>query len=125
MPLMPLMPPATTAPRAWRTARGLIRLDRPVIAGILNLTPDSFSDGGRYLDPAAALRQAELLITEGADLLDLGAESTRPGRPDPVPEPEEWRRLEPVLRDVVRRFPGTPVSVDTVKSGTARRALDL
>src|SRR2546421_6050192 len=109
----------------WRTARGIISLERPVIAGILNITPDSFSDGGRYLDPGAALRQAESVIAQGADLLDLGAESTRPGRPDPVPEQEEWGRLEPVLREVLRLFPDIPVSIDTVKSGTARRALGL
>jgi dihydropteroate synthase len=96
-----------------------------LVAGILNLTPDSFSDGGRFQDPAAALLQAESLIEQGADLVDLGAESTRPGRPDPVSAAEEWRRLEPVLREVVGRYPGTPVSVDTVKSETARRALDL
>jgi dihydropteroate synthase len=94
------------------------------VAGILNITPDSFSDGGRYLDPAAALRHAEALIAEGADFLDVGAESTRPGRPDPVPADEEWRRLEPVLAGLLRHFPGTPFSVDTVKSGTAERALD-
>jgi dihydropteroate synthase len=110
--------------RGWKTARGLIPLDWPVIAGILNITPDSFSDGGRFLEPAAALRHAEEMIGQGADLLDLGAESTRPGRPEPVSAAEEWRRLEPVLRELVRAFPDTPLSVDTVKSETARRALD-
>jgi dihydropteroate synthase len=96
-----------------------------LVAGILNITPDSFSDGGRFFDPAAALLQAESLINQGADLLDLGAESTRPGRPEPVSAEEEWRRLEPVLTEVIRHHPKTPVSVDTVKSQTARRALDL
>lgn len=107
----------------WKTARGIIPLDRPLVAGILNVTPDSFSDGGRYLDPAAALAHAGALLAQGADLLDIGAESTRPGRPQPVPEEEEWRRLAPVLEAVVGEFPDTPISVDTVKSGTARRAL--
>ena len=119
MPLMSLMPPAV-----WRTARGSIVLDHPFIAGVLNITPDSFSDGGRYLDPEAAARHAEDLIQQGADMLDVGAESTRPGRPEPVPAAEEWRRLEPALREIVRRFPATPLSVDTVKAETARRALD-
>ena len=98
--------------------------DRPVIAGILNVTPDSFSDGGQFLDPAAALAHAATLIEEGADILDVGAESTRPGRPEPVYASEEWRRLEPVLAGLARQFPSIPVSVDTVKSEVARRALD-
>ena len=94
------------------------------MVGILNVTPDSFSDGGLYLNPLAALRHAEDLLAQGADLIDVGAESTRPGRPEPVPAEEEWRRLEPVLVELARRFADVPVSVDTVKSVTARRALD-
>ncbi|MEX1051001.1 MAG: dihydropteroate synthase, partial [Gemmatimonadales bacterium] len=85
------------------------------VAGILNVTPDSFSDGGRHLAPADAVAQAERLIAEGATMLDIGAESTRPGRPAPVPVDEEWRRLEPVLRACVEQWPHIPVSVDTVK----------
>jgi len=92
--------------------------------GILNITPDSFSDGGRWLTADAALGQAERLLEDGADLLDVGAESTRPGRPDAVPAGEEWRRLAPVLGEITRRFPALPVSVDTVKAETARRAVD-
>ena len=107
----------------WRTARGSIALDRPLVMGILNVTPDSFSDGGRWLEPAAAVAHAAQMVDEGADLLDVGAESTRPGRPAPVPADEEWRRLAPVLDYVVRRFPSIPISVDTVKAETARRAL--
>jgi dihydropteroate synthase len=103
--------------------RGAVSLDRPVIVGIVNLTPDSFSDGGRYLDPGRALAQVEALMAEGAAMLDLGAESTRP-HTTPVPEDEEWRRLEPVLTGVVLKFPEVPVSVDTVKASVARRALD-
>ncbi|MBI4500616.1 MAG: dihydropteroate synthase [Gemmatimonadetes bacterium] len=118
---MPLTP---KPPAGWRTARGTISLDHPFIVGILNITPDSFSDGGRYLDPDAALGHAEHLIQQGADMLDVGAESTRPGRPDPVPPAEEWRRLEPALKEIFRRFPAVPLSVDTVKAETARRALD-
>ncbi len=108
----------------WQTARGAIALDRPVVVGILNVTPDSFSDGGWFLDPDAALRHAERMLEEGAGMLDVGAESTRPGRPEPVSADEEWRRLAPVLEGIARRFAGVPVSVDTVKSSTARRALE-
>lgn len=92
-----------------------------MIAGVLNVTPDSFSDGGRYLDPVAARDHAAIMVAEGADLIDVGAESTRPGAGSVAPE-EEWRRLEPVLSSVVRL--GAPVSVDTVKAEVAERALD-
>ena len=111
-------------PDRWVTASGSIDLSRPVVVGILNLTPDSFSDGGRYLDPAAALRRAEEMIEAGAGLLDLGAESTRPGQSDPVAAATEWERLEPVLSHLARSYPATPLSVDTVKAVTAERALD-
>jgi dihydropteroate synthase len=112
------------AVESWRTARGALALDRPLVMGILNVTPDSFSDGGLWLDPAAAVGHAERMLAEGADLLDVGAESTRPGRPAPVPAEDEWRRLAPVLEELVRRLPEVPISVDTVKADTARRALD-
>jgi len=105
----------------WRIRGATIALDRPVIAGILNVTPDSFSDGGRFLDPVAARDHAADMVAEGADLIDVGAESTRPGA-EAVSAAEEWRRLEPVLSSVVRL--GVPVSVDTVKGEVARRALD-
>jgi dihydropteroate synthase len=104
--------------------RGLVPLEHPAVVGIINLTPDSFSDGGKYQEPDQALARAEALVAEGAAMLDLGAESTRPGTAAPVPEEEEWRRLEPALTAVVARFPEVPVSVDTVKSSVARRALD-
>ncbi len=125
----PLAPsPATEGgnsyPAVWRTARGPIPLDRPIIMGILNVTPDSFSDGGQFLEAPAALAHAETLVAAGADLLDVGAESTRPGRPEPVPAREEWRRLGPVLAGLARAFPAVPVSVDTVKAEVAERALD-
>jgi dihydropteroate synthase len=93
------------------------------VVGILNVTPDSFSDGGAYSDPAAALRHAERLVQAGAGMIDVGAESTRPGAV-PVSAEEEWRRLEPVLHALVERYPSLPVSVDTVKAFTARRALE-
>jgi len=90
--------------------------------GILNVTPDSFSDGGKYLDPKRALERARALIAEGADLIDVGGESTRPGA-TPVPPEEEWRRLEPVLKALTSAT-ATPISVDTRNAETARRALD-
>jgi dihydropteroate synthase len=91
--------------------------------GIVNVTPDSFSDGGRYFDPDAAIRHAYTLIEEGADLIDIGAESTRPGH-EPVDAAEEWRRLEPVLKELCRHC-SVPISVDTYKAETAARALEL
>ncbi len=114
---------ATDVPHRWVMARGSLSLDRPLVVGILNVTPDSFSDGGRFFDTDAAVRQAEAMIEAGADMLDVGGESTRPGRPDPVPMEEEWRRLAPVLTALAKRFPQVPVSVDTVKAATAERAL--
>jgi dihydropteroate synthase len=111
-------------PAAWVTARGPLPLERPVIAGILNVTPDSFSDGGRWDAPDAALVRAEALIAAGAALVDVGGESTRPGRPDPVPAAEERRRIVPVIEAVTRHFPDALVSVDTVKAEVARAAID-
>jgi dihydropteroate synthase len=115
---------AIEPPLTWSMQRGTVSFDRPVIVAILNVTPDSFSDGGRFLDPDAALRHAEQLIEDGADMLDVGAESTRPGRPAAVDAEEEWNRLHPVLEALAREHPDLPVSVDTVKAETARRALD-
>jgi dihydropteroate synthase len=109
---------------SWTTARGSIDLTRPVVAGILNITPDSFSDGGSYLDTTAAIGHAEHMIAAGAGMLDLGAQSSRPGRPEQVSTEEEWRRLAPVLGELVRSHPRTPISVDTVRADTAARALE-
>ena len=102
------------------TLAALLKLGRPLVMGILNVTPDSFSDGGRFLDPEEAVRRARAMIGEGADILDVGAESTRPGS-TPVAAEEEWRRLEPVLSPVIAL--GTPVSIDTMKAAIAERAL--
>jgi dihydropteroate synthase len=115
---------ALDPPHQWIMGRGRVDLGRPVLVGIINVTPDSFSDGGWYLDPAAAIRHAESLVSAGADMLDVGAESTRPGRPDEVPAEEEWARLAPVVEGLVAAYPDLPLSVDTVKAETARRALD-
>ena len=93
--------------------------------GIVNVTPDSFSDGGSFFSPAAALAQAARLLAEGADILDIGGESTRPQSAEPVPTDEELRRVLPVIRAVAREHPDAIVSVDTVKSAVAEAALDV
>jgi len=104
-----------------RLAR-LLALGRPIVMGVLNVTPDSFSDGGRFLDPVDAIDQARRMIAEGADVLDIGAESTRPyGGAVAVPIAEEMRRLGPVLPAVVGL--GVPVSIDTMKAEVAAWAL--
>ncbi|CAA9466763.1 MAG: Dihydropteroate synthase, partial [uncultured Rubrobacteraceae bacterium] len=95
----------------------------PALFGILNVTPDSFSDGGDFLDPEAAARHAEWLLDEGADVIDVGGESTRPGS-DPVSEEEELRRVVPVVRKILEARPGAVVSVDTYRASTAEAALD-
>ncbi len=94
---------------------------RPVIMGIVNVTPDSFSDGGLFATRAAALAQAKKLVSDGADIVDVGAESTRPGH-TPLTADEEWARLQPLLAALVTEA-GAPVSIDTYKAETARRAL--
>lgn len=114
----------TNLPRFWTTARGPVAADKPMVIGIVNVTPDSFSDGGKYLEPGSAVAHAERLLEAGADMIDMGAESTRPGQPSVVPAEEEWRRLHPVLAELVRLFPDVPVSVDTVKATVAERAID-
>lgn len=111
------------APHAWHTAAGEVPLDRPVIVGILNVTPDSFSDGGAHAGVEAAVAHAERLLAEGAAVLDLGGESTRPGRDREVGAGEELDRVMPVLVALVRRVPGVIVSIDTMKAEVARAAL--
>jgi dihydropteroate synthase len=100
----------------------LLAQRRPIVMGILNLTPDSFADGGRFLDPAKAVAHAERMIAEGADIIDVGAESTRPyPGMRPVSAEEELARLMPVLPQVVTL--GVPVSIDTIKAEIAARAI--
>lgn len=96
------------------------RTGRPVVMGILNVTPDSFSDGGRFLDPAQAIRRAEEMVAQGAGILDVGAESTRPGS-QAVPPEEQIRRLREILPPICRL--GACVSIDTVSAEVARFAL--
>ena len=99
-------------------------IDRPLIMGILNVTPDSFSDGGRFLGADAAFRQARRMIEEGADLIDVGGESTRPGS-ERVPAAEQLRRVLPVVEAIREAFPaGTGISIDTTSAEVAARALD-
>jgi dihydropteroate synthase len=113
-------PPGTAAPFSWLD-RALAQR-RPLVMGILNVTPDSFSDGGKFDAPAAAIARAAGIKDEGADILDIGAESTRPyGGATPVSAEEEWARLSPVLPAAVAL--GVPVSVDTMKASVAARAL--
>ncbi len=111
----------TAAPPAWICGRQSISLDRPRIMGILNVTPDSFSDGGQWQDPDAAVRRGLALIAEGADILDIGGESTRPGAAE-VTADEELRRVAPVIAALARQVQ-VPLSVDTRKSAVARAAL--
>ncbi|PZP99494.1 MAG: dihydropteroate synthase [Variovorax paradoxus] len=106
----------------WQTSRYRLDLDRPRVMGIVNLTPDSFSDGGCHAGPVTALRHCEQLLTEGADILDLGAESSRPGAAV-LPADEELARLLPVLREATRL--GVPISIDTYKPRVMQAALDL
>ena len=106
----------------WQTSRFAIDLARPQVMGIVNVTPDSFSDGGRYGSTAAALRHCEQLLKEGADILDIGGESTRPGS-RAVPLDEELSRVVPLVREAVTL--GVPISVDTYKPEVMLAVLDL
>src|SRR5271156_4789502 len=98
---------------------------RTLIMGIVNVTPDSFSDGGLFIDAERAVVRAEQLLDEGATIIDIGGESTRPGATEPVSEEEERKRVLPVIRDLKRRRPNAVVSVDTYKAGVARAAVEL
>jgi dihydropteroate synthase len=109
--------------QSWQLRDRAVVLDRPFVLGVLNATPDSFSDGGSFFSLDAALAHAERLVAEGADGVDVGGESTRPQGATPVDESEERRRVEPVVRELRRRFPELVVSVDTVKAGVAEAAL--
>ena len=111
-------------PRTWRTTGGEISVVEPVIMGILNVTPDSFSDGGTRADAAGALKRAEALIRDGAAIIDVGGESTRPGRTETVPGDEELRRTIPVIEALGREFPSVPISIDTMKAAVAQKALE-
>lgn len=113
----------TSRPAGCLDLPALLARPYPAVMGVLNITPDSFSDGGAFIAPESALAQARRLVAEGADIIDIGAESTRPyGGSQPVTAEEELRRLEPVLSDVVAL--GIPVSIDSMKPAVAAWALD-
>lgn len=110
-------------PLVWQCRGHRLGIDRrPLVMGIVNVTPDSFSDGGRFFDPAAAIDHGLKLVADGADLLDIGGESTRPGAA-PVSEADELARVVPVVAGLARQT-AVPLSVDTMKAEVARRALD-
>ena len=106
----------------WKTSRRKIPLDRPLVMGVLNVTPDSFSDGGKFDSVETARRRAEQMIAEGADIIDLGGESTRPGSKR-VPVNEEISRVVPAIKAIKDKF-DTPLSIDTTKSEVAEAAVD-
>src|SRR3954467_13537702 len=112
-------------PRIWSHAKGVLALDRPIIMGILNVTPDSFSDGGQFNSVPEAVEHARQLVALGADIIDVGGESTRPQGARQVSAEEELNRVVPVIRAVAAQIPATLLSVDTNKSVvpmSARRA---
>lgn len=106
----------------WQTTRFSIDLSSPKVMGIINVTPDSFSDGGEFASTKAALKHCEVLLKAGADILDIGGESSRPGAV-PLPEAEELARVVPVLAQAVKL--GVPISIDTYKPRVMQAALDL
>ncbi|MGZ4897976.1 MAG: dihydropteroate synthase, partial [Candidatus Angelobacter sp.] len=115
-------------PYLWRLrSRSLELGDRTLVMGILNVTPDSFSDGGKFLARDHAVAHALKMLDDGADLLDIGGESTRPGTPvveSGIPAAEELRRILPVVEDILRERPGAILSVDTYKAEVARAAVN-
>ncbi|MEO6654921.1 MAG: dihydropteroate synthase [Pyrinomonadaceae bacterium] len=106
----------------WKTSRRKLSLERPHVMGILNVTPDSFSDGGKYLSVDDGLRHAETMVEDGADIIDVGGESTRPGS-KPIGAEEEIRRTTAVIEMIAKRF-DIPISIDTTKADVAQAAID-
>ena len=100
-----------------------ISFDKPLVMGILNLTPDSFFDGGQYIDTDSILKRAKQIVEEGADIIDLGAYSTRPGAED-IDVEEEWRRMQPALACIRKELPNTILSIDTFRSELVKRAIN-
>src|SRR5687767_14127139 len=117
-------PIAARIDTSWRIAGRVIVIDRPIVVGVLNVTPDSFSDGGRFASVDAAAARAVEMVREGADVIDIGGESTRPLSAQPVDAHEELLRVLPALRAVRRELPDIPLSIDTVKASVAAAALD-
>jgi dihydropteroate synthase len=115
-------PASAAIPAGHPVLPALVSRPYPAVMGVLNVTPDSFSDGGRFTEPEGALAQARRMIAEGADIIDIGAESTRPYGAEPVSADEEIRRLQPILAEVVSL--GVPVSIDSMKAAVVAWALD-
>ncbi|WP_213285182.1 dihydropteroate synthase [Bradyrhizobium sp. sGM-13] len=115
-------PPAASGPAGQSVLPALLSRPYPAVMGVLNLTPDSFSDGGQFATAERALTKARRMIAEGADIIDIGAESTRPYGSEPISAEEELKRLQPILSDVVAL--GVPVSIDSMKSAVVAWALD-
>lgn len=109
--------------RIWRVGSREIVIDRPLVVGILNVTPDSFSDGGNFFAPDAAIAQAERMIADGVDIIDVGGESTRPGAVS-IEAVDEASRVLPVLRELRERWPTVLLSIDTMKADIAEAALE-
>ena len=109
--------------RVWRAGSREIVLDHPIVMGILNVTPDSFNDGGNFFSVDAALDYAARMIEDDADIIDVGGESSRPGA-ESVSAAEEIQRVVPVVRTIRERWPSVAISIDTTKAGVARAALD-
>ena len=110
-------------PTTWQHARGGLVIDRPIVVGILNVTPDSFSDGGQWMTLERATLRGLEMVADGADAIDVGGESTRPHGAAVVSTDEELRRVIPVIQSLCRELPGTPISIDTTKSVVAERAM--
>ena len=119
--LIPLTRPGTDR---WVIRGGALQVDRPRLLGIINVTPDSFSDGGNFFSAGDAIAHAGRLLEEGADILDVGGESTRPQGATPVPADEELRRVIPVIEGIRSRHPTALISIDTVKADVARAAIE-
>jgi dihydropteroate synthase len=115
---------AVQQPRRWRAGSQEISLDRPIVVGILNVTPDSFTDGGNFFSPSNAIAHVRRLVTDGADIVDIGGESTRPGA-IAVEAEEETRRVVPVIAAVHERWPDLLISVDTNKAEVAEAAIHV
>lgn len=111
------------SPTTWLIRGRELSLERPLVMGVVNVTPDSFSDGGRFQTSSAALAHAARLVVEGADIVDVGGESTRPQGAEVVPTDEELRRVLPVIRTLAAERPELVISVDTVKAAVAEAAL--
>jgi dihydropteroate synthase len=115
-------PSPATIPADHPVLRALLSRPYPAVMGVLNVTPDSFSDGGQFIAPERALAQARRMVAEGADIIDIGAESTRPYGAEPISAEEELQRLQPILAEIISL--GVPVSIDSMKSAVVAYALD-